>query len=291
VTLRQRTLWGWLMLTPAASVLLLFTHWPTAATIVSSVFRPATAVRPARFLGLENYAYLLHDPVFMTAAVNNLLYALGTVVPSIVLAIVMALWINRKIPERGFLRLAFFTPTILPMVAAANIWLFFYTPEIGLLNRVLSAVGIAGPNWLGNPKTSLWAIVFLSVWKEAGFFMLFYLAGLQAIPRDLTEAAHLEGAGALQRFRFVTFPLLTPTTLFVLINAVINAFKGVDQLFILTKGGPNNASNLILYYIYETAFSFFDISYAGTITVVLLVVLASLAYLKIRYLDERVHYQ
>jgi sn-glycerol 3-phosphate transport system permease protein len=279
------------MLTPAASVLLLFTHWPTAATIVSSVFRPATAVRPARFLGLENYAYLLHDPVFMTAAVNNLLYALGTVVPSIVLAIVMALWINRKIPERGFLRLAFFTPTILPMVAAANIWLFFYTPEIGLLNRVLSAVGIAGPNWLGNPKTSLWAIVFLSVWKEAGFFMLFYLAGLQAIPRDLTEAAHLEGAGALQRFRFVTFPLLTPTTLFVLINAVINAFKGVDQLFILTKGGPNNASNLILYYIYETAFSFFDISYAGTITVVLLVVLASLAYLKIRYLDERVHYQ
>jgi sn-glycerol 3-phosphate transport system permease protein len=279
------------MLTPAASVLLLFTHWPTAATIVSSVFRPATAVRPARFLGLENYAYLLHDPVFRTAAVNNLLYALGTVVPSIVLAIVMALWINRKIPERGFLRLAFFTPTILPMVAAANIWLFFYTPEIGLLNRVLSAVGIAGPNWLGNPKTALWAIVFLSVWKEAGFFMLFYLAGLQAIPRDLTEAAHLEGAGALQRFRFVTFPLLTPTTLFVLINAVINAFKGVDQLFILTKGGPNNASNLILYYIYETAFSFFDISYAGTITVVLLVVLASLAYLKIRYLDERVHYQ
>ncbi len=279
------------MLAPAASVLLLFTHWPTAATILSSVFRPATAVRPARFLGLENYSYLMNDPVFVKAAVNNLLYALGTVVPSIVLAIVMALWINRKIPERGFLRLAFFTPTILPMVAAANIWLFFYTPDIGLLNRILGVFGVAGPNWLGDRGTVLWAIIFLSVWKESGFFMLFYLAGLQSIPRDLIEAAHLEGAGSWQRFRFVTFPLLTPTTLFVLINAVINAFKGVDQLFILTKGGPNNASNLILYYIYETAFSFFDTSYAGTITVVLLVLLASLAYLKIRYLDERVHYQ
>ncbi|MFP4152495.1 MAG: carbohydrate ABC transporter permease [Alkalispirochaeta sp.] len=291
MTLRQRTLWGWLLLAPAASVLLLFTHWPTAATILSSVFRPATAVRPARFLGLENYSYLMNDPVFVKAAVNNLLYALGTVVPSIVLAIVMALWINRKIPERGFLRLAFFTPTILPMVAAANIWLFFYTPDIGLLNRILGVFGVAGPNWLGDRGTVLWAIIFLSVWKESGFFMLFYLAGLQSIPRDLIEAAHLEGAGSWQRFRFVTFPLLTPTTLFVLINAVINAFKGVDQLFILTKGGPNNASNLILYYIYETAFSFFDTSYAGTITVVLLVLLASLAYLKIRYLDERVHYQ
>lgn len=260
-------------------------------TIISSVLRPATAVRPARFLGLENYAYLVSDPIFLKAFTNNLLYALGTVVPSMALAIVMALWINRTVRERGFLRLAYFTPTILPMVAAANIWLFFYTPEIGLLNRFLSVFGIPGHNWLGNPNTALWAITVLSVWKEAGFFMLFYLAGLQAIPADLNEAAHLEGAGPWHRFWHITFPLLTPTTLFVLINAVINAFKNVDQLFILTKGGPNNASNLILYYIYETAFSFFDTSYAGTLTVVLLVILATLAYLKIHYLDERVHYQ
>lgn len=291
MTRRQRTLWGWLLLAPAASILLLFTHWPTVATIISSVFRPATAVRPARFLGVENYAYLFVDPVFLKALTNNLVYALGTVVPSIALAIVMALWINRKIPERGFLRLAFFTPTILPMVAAANIWLFFYTPEIGMLNRLLSVFGIAGRNWLGDPQTVLGSIIVLSIWKEAGFFMLFYLAGLQAIPAELNEAALLEGAGPWPRFRHITFPLLMPTTLFVLINAVINAFKGVDQLFILTKGGPNNASNLILYYIYETAFSFFDTSYAGTLTVVLLIILASLAYFKIQYLDKKVHYQ
>jgi sn-glycerol 3-phosphate transport system permease protein len=269
----------------------MFTHWPTVATIISSVFRPATAVRPARFLGFENYAYLFDDPVFLKALANNLVYALGTVVPSIVLAIVMALWVNRKLPERGFLRLAYFTPTILPMVAAANIWLFFYTPEIGMLNRLLSVFGIVGQNWLGNPQTVLGAIMVLSVWKEAGFFMLFYLAGLQAIPADLNEAAILEGAGPWPRFWHITFPLLMPTTLFVLINAVINAFKGVDQLFILAKGGPNNASNLILYYIYETAFSFFDTSYAGTLTVVLLIILASLAYFKIQYLDKKAHYQ
>lgn len=287
----QRTLWGWLLLAPAASILLLFTHWPTAATIVSSLFRPATAVRPARFLGGENYLYLFQDPVFLKALNNNILYALGSVIPSIALAIIMALWVNRKIPERGFLRMAYFTPTILPMVAAANIWLFFYTPEIGLLNRLLSIFHLPGQNWLGNPDTALYAVMVLNIWKDAGFFMLFYLAGLQAIPADLNEAALMEGAGPWQRFWHITFPLLAPTTLFVLINAVINAFKGVDQLFILTKGGPNNATNLILYYIYETAFSFFDTSYAGTLTVVLLAILAALAYLKIHHLDGKVHYQ
>ena len=291
MTRSQRTLWGWLLLAPAASILLLFTHWPTAATILSSLFRPATAVRPARFLGGENYLYLVGDPIFLKALSNNLLYALGSVVPSMTLAIMMALWVNRKISERDFLRLAYFTPTILPMVAAANIWLFFYTPEIGLLNRVLAVFNLPGQNWLGNPDTALYAIIVLNVWKDAGFFMLFYLAGLQAIPADLNEAALIEGAGPWQRFWNVTFPLLAPTTLFVLINAVINAFKGVDQLFILTKGGPNNATNLILYYIYETAFSFFDTSYAGALTVVLLAILAALAYLKMHYLDGKVHYQ
>jgi sn-glycerol 3-phosphate transport system permease protein len=291
ITRIRRTAIGWLLLTPAAILLVLFTYWPTAATFITSIYRPGTAVRPAQFLGAENYLYLLRDPVFLTAARNNLLYAFGTVIPSIALAIAMAVWVNAKIPGRTLMRLAFFTPTILPLIAAANIWLFFYTPEIGLVNRTLALVGIEGRNWLGDPGTVLWAIVVLSVWKEAGFFMIFYLAGLQAIPRDLNEAAILEAAGPIAVFRYITFPLLTPTTLFVLINVVINAFKRVDQLIILTKGGPNNASNLILYYIYETAFSFFDTSYAGTLTIVLLVVLATLAYVKIRFLDSRVHYQ
>lgn len=291
MTKRQSTAVGWLLLTPAAVLLLLFTHWPTAATLFSTVYRRATAVRPAAFVWLDNYRYLVSDPVFIKAAVNNLVFALATVIPSVALSIAMALWVNARVPGRGALRLAYFTPTVLPMVAAANIWLFFYTPEIGLLNRLLQLVGASGRNWLGDPPTALASVVALGIWKEAGFYMLFYLAGLQSIPREFAEAAELEGAGVVARFRRIIFPLLMPTTLFVLVNAVINAFKRVDQLFILTKGGPNNATNLLLYYIYETAFSFFDYSYAATITTVLLAVLAVLAFLNIRFLDDRVHYQ
>ncbi len=287
----RETLIGWLLLTPAAALLLTFTHWPTLATVASTVYRPATALHPARWVGLENYTHLVQDPIFIRAAINNLVYALATVVPSIALAIIMALWVHRRIPGRSMLRMAFFTPTILPMVAAANIWLFFYTPEIGLFNRLLQLVGLPGRNWLGDPKVVLPSLCVLSVWKEAGFFMIFYLAGLQAIPTNLREAAMMEGASRATLFWRITFPLLMPTTLFVLVNASINAFKRVDQLFILTKGGPNNASNLLLYYIYETAFSFFDTSYAGTITVVLLLFLALVAFLKIRHFDRRVHYQ
>ena len=281
---KREALAGWLLLTPAAVLILAFTHWPTLATLFASVYRPGSAIRQAEFTGLETYAGLAADPVFLKAVGNNVLYALGTIFPSMVLALVMALWLNGRIAARGAWRLSFFTPTILPMVAAANIWLFFYTPEIGLLGR-------DGRNWLGDPSTALPALMILSVWKESGFFMIFYLAGLQSIPSIYREAAVLEGAGRWAVFRKITLPLLAPTTLFVLVNAVINAFKKVDHLFILTKGGPNNATNLLLYYIYETAFSFFDRSYAGALTVVLLVFLAFLAFLNFRLLGKRVHYR
>ena len=291
MTIKRESLLGWLLLTPAAILILTFVHWPTIATVISSIYRPATNVRAAHFLGLENYRQLTSDPVFLKAAGNNLIYALGTVFPSIAFAIIMAVWVNGKIIARGALRLSFFIPTILPMVAAANIWLFFYTPEIGMLNKILGTFGIPGGNWLGDPKTALGSIMVLSVWKQSGFFMIFYLAGLQSIPKMYNEAALIEGANSWTIFRRITFPLLGPTTMFVLINALINAFKMVDHLFILTKGGPNNATNLLLYYIYDTAFSFFDNSYAGTLTLVLLVFLALIAFINFKFLDKRVHYQ
>jgi len=203
----------------------------------------------------------------------------------------MALFVNGKLPGRGLVRMAYFTPTILPMIAAANIWMFFYAPQIGLFNKLLGALGFSGVNWLGDPSVALGSVIVMSVWKEAGFFMIFYLAALQAIPPELKEAADLEGTSRWSFFWRVTFPLLMPTTLFVLINALINAVRVVDHLFILTKGGPNNATNLLLYYVYENAFSFFDRTMAATITVVILLVLAVVATLKFTILDRRTHYQ
>lgn len=291
ISKRLMAIYGWLLLLPAASLLVLFTHYPTVTTVAQSFFSTGTVIRPSKFVGLGNYERVFSDPVFVQALWNTLLFAAGTVPAAIILALVMALWVNERIPGKSIVRLAYFTPTILPMVAVANIWLFFYTPEIGLLNWLCNLLGLPENNWLGDPATVLGCIMATTIWKEAGFFMIFYLAALQSQSPELKEAAILEGAGRWTFFYRVTFPLLMPTTLFVLINAVLNAFKLVDQLFILTKGGPNNASNLLLYYIYENAFSFFDTNYAATLTVLLLGILALLAVLQFTLLDKRIHYR
>jgi sn-glycerol 3-phosphate transport system permease protein len=287
----MKHVYGWLLLTPAAILLIGFTHYPAIATLIDSFFSTGTAVRPSRFVGLENYAALLDDPIFWQVFRNNAWFALGTIPTAIVIAMVMALWVNDKLPARALVRMAYFTPTVLPMIAVANLWLFFYTPQIGMFDQVGALFGAPSRNWLGDPNLVLPATMVMVVWKEAGFFMIFYLAALQNLPPELQEAAKIEGASRWYFFRRVTFPLLMPTTLFVLVNATINSFKLVDHLFILTKGGPDNASSLLLYYVYQVAFSFFDTAYAATLTVVLLVLLALLAVVQFLLIEKRVHYR
>lgn len=288
---RRGAVAGWLLLLPAAVLLLAFTHYPAVATLWHSLFSTARPNRPARWIGIDNYRALADDPVFWTSLINNAWYALGTIVPAIALAIVMALWVDRKLAGRGLLRLAYFTPTVLPMIAVANIWLFFYTPDYGLLDQIRGLFGGAAHNWLGSRETVLGAVMVVAVWKEAGFFMIFYLAALQQQSPELREAAALEGCGRWQFFWRVTFPLLMPTTLFVLINAVINAFRLIDHIVVMTRGGPDNASSLLLFHIYETGFKFWDASYAAALTAVLLAVLALLALLQFGLLERRTHYQ
>jgi len=282
---------AWLLLLPAAVLMITFTHYPIVGGIFSSFFSTARQGRPSRFVGLDNYSAMADDPVFWQVLGNNFLYAMGTIPVSVCLALLMAVWVNGRLAGRAVVRAAYFTPTILPMIAVANIWLFFYTPQIGLLDNIRGLFGLASRNWLGDPDTVLACLMVLAVWKDAGFFMIFYLAALQGISPDLEEAAVIEGTGRWYFFRRVTLPLLMPTTLFVVVNATINSFKLVDHIFILTKGGPDNASSLLLYYIYEVAFSFWDTAYASTLTVVLLAVLGGLAIAQFAYLEKRVHYQ
>jgi len=287
----MRHVYGWLLLTPAAILLVGFTHYPALATLADSFFSAGTALRPSRFVGLDNYAALADDPVFWQVLKNNFWFALGTIPTSIALALLMALWVNARLPGRALVRLSYFTPTVLPMIAVANLWLYFYTPQIGLLDKVTGLFGVPSHNWLGNPDTVMGCVIAMTIWKEAGFFMIFYLAALQSLPPELEEAGRIEGASRGYFFWRVTFPLLMPTTLFVLVNATINSFKLVDHLFILTKGGPDNASNLLLYYVYQVAFSYLDTAYAATLTVVLLFILATFAVLQFRMIERRVHYR
>lgn len=288
---RQHNIHAWLLLLPALVLMAAFTHYPAIKTIFQSFFSASSAGADAEFVGLENYQYLLDDPIFFQALYNNFWYALITIPSAIILALIMALWVNSKLHGRTFMRVAYFTPTVLPMIAVANIWLFFYTPSYGLLAQIGDFFGYASPNWLGQPDTALGALMVVTIWKEAGFFMIFYLAALQGISPNLREAAAIEGAGRWFFFRKVLLPLLMPTTIFILINACINAFRLVDHLMVMTQGGPDNSSTLLLYYLYEVGFKYWDEAYAATLTVVLLLLLASIALVQFFVLDKRTHYQ
>ncbi|MBK4725695.1 carbohydrate ABC transporter permease [Pantoea agglomerans] len=284
-------IYGYLLLLPALGFLLTFTHYPAVATMWESLFSAARNGHPARFVGLDNYAALLDDDIFMLSLRNNLLYAAVTIPLAVGLALLMALAVNRRLRGSALTRAAFFIPSLLPMIAIANLWLFFYTPQLGLLNQLLALFSLPPVNWLGDPDSALWSLMAVSVWREAGFFMIFYLAALQQIDPRLSEAADIEGASRRYFFRRVQWPLLMPTTLFILINASMNAFRIVDQVIAMTNGGPNNSSSLLLYYIYRTAFSFWDLPAASAMTVVLLVILGAIALIKFHLLDKRAHYQ
>ena len=288
---QRRAVQAWLLVLPAAVLLVTFTHYPAVATLYHSLFSTPKGGRPAVWVGLDNYHAMLGDPVFWQSLRNNVVFALATIPTSIALALAMAVVVNARLPGRGLVRLAYFAPTVLPMIAVANIWLFFYTPGYGLLDVVLRQFGVGSHNWLGSQSTVLACLIAVTIWKEAGFFMIFYLAALQALSPALGEAAALEGASRWYVFRRVTFPLLMPTTLFVLVNAVINSFRLVDHIVVMTKGGPDNASSLLLYYIYDVGFKFWDTSYAAALTMALLLILAAAAVVQFAVLERRIHYQ
>ncbi len=286
-----RNVYAYLLLLPAFVFLVGFTHYPAIATLLDSFMSTPRAGRAASFVGMQNYQDMLADPVFWKSVVNNFWFAMATIPVSIALSIGMALWVNDKIAGRSFLRMAYFVPTVLPMIAVANIWIFFYTPGYGLINQVLQVFGFSSHNWLGDPNLVLGSVIVVAIWKEAGFFMIFYLAALQALSPSYKEAAQIEGASAWYFFRRIQWPLLMPTTIFVLVNALINAFRMVDHIIVMTKGGPDNASSLILFYLYEVGFKFWDKGYASVLTVVLLVILAVVGLLQFFLLDRRTHYR
>ncbi|MBN2472377.1 MAG: sugar ABC transporter permease [Anaerolineae bacterium] len=214
---------------------------------------------------------------FRQVMINTLVYVVATVPTSMLLAFLFATLVNRKVRRIGLARAAFFYPTMLPMVSAATIWLFFFTPDYGLWNTALRFFGYSGPeNWIINPGLGLWALVIVAIWKNAGYFMIFYLAGLQNLPDDVYEAASLDGASWWVQMLRITLPLLSRTTLFISVIAVIGAFQTIDHAMVLTYELVTGEADLLLYEIYQQRFVFQNYGLANALTVIMIVILLGL---------------
>jgi sn-glycerol 3-phosphate transport system permease protein len=222
---------------------------------------------------------------------NNLVYAAGTIVPSLVLAMAFALGLRESSRLSSLLRTLLVLPLLIPLVAAASLFVFIFLPGAGLLDYYLARFGFAETNWLGDPALSLGSIIAITVWKNTGYYMLFFLAGLAGIPQDVLDAARIDGAGAWARFRHVTLPLLGPTLAFVLVVALLNALTQVDHVVVMTQGGPSDSTTLLLYYIYQQAHQNYDIGLASAATVVSVAVLFSLSIVSLRTLERGIHYE
>lgn len=287
-----RTLRPYWYLLPGALFLGLFTYYPILQSFYLSLHRWNLFTPFPVFAGLENYEDMLNDEVFWTVAKNTFWYVLGTVPITMVLALVLALFLNEKLGWlRSVYRAATFYPTMIPMAAAAMLWVWLLNPSVGLVNHYLSMIGLPRLGWLYDMDWALPAIIITSIWKNFGYFMLIYLAGLQSIPSSLYEAAEVEGAGWWSRVRFITLPLLTPTTVFVIVVAIISSFQVFDLVYVMTQGGPADRTNVLVYYIYQHAFRFGDIGYSSALTVVFVAVILLIVVALMRYMERRAYYE
>lgn len=288
----RRLLFPYLILLPTLIFLFLFTYYPLFQSAMDSLFDSRLSSDAPPFVGLQNYLRLIQDAVFWRALLNNLAYILMTVVPGIVLALLLAvaLWENTSLNR--WLRTAFFFPMIIPLVSAATLWLFIFMPGMGLLDYYLAKLfGPMNNNYLGMSNSALVALSVIGVWKFAGYYMLFFLAGLQSIPASAREAAMMEGASRPQVFFYVTLPLLRPTISFVVTIALIYSITQIDHVAVMTQGGPNNATTVLLYYIQSLANDTHDLGKASAATFLTLVLLFGFSMLNLRVLERGAHYE
>ena len=268
----------WLLLAPSLVFLALFTYGPVLQVFTDSLYlRKSLNVAPS-FAGVENYRAIFADAAFRKSLFNTALYAVATLVPSLALGLGLALALARSTRVTAALRAAFFVPVLVPLVAAASLFLFIFLPNVGLIDHHLGRFFATNPNWLGDPDIALWSIALLTIWKNAGYYMLFFLAGLQGVPPDAYEAAYLEGATPWQRLRHVTLPYIRPTLAFVAVIALLNVVTQVDHIFVLTKGGPSDSTNLLLFYVYQQAVESYDIGKASAATIVSLAILLAVTF-------------
>ncbi len=284
---------GWLFLTPALALIGLFFFLPVVAAFLLSVtdfdiYALADAGN-ARWVGLRNYIELFRSDLFWTALKNTFYFALVGGPLTVATSLGAALLVNARLARfRGFFRTVYFIPFVTTLVAVAIVWRYLYHPQYGLLNYGLGLLGISPIDWLGNPRWAMPAIILLAVWKNFGYNMLIFIAGLQAIPGELIEAAELDGAGAIRRFWHVVLPQLAPTFVFVGVITMIGYFQLFAEPYVMTQGGPLRATTSVVLLMYEEGFRWWRMGVAAAVSFVLFTIILAWTLLQLRLQRERV---
>ena len=269
----------------------IFTYWPLIYSFYLS-FRRWNFLAPTKpWVGLRNYEYLWNSDTFHRVLWNTLFFSLGAVGGALILGLASALLLNQKLRGRDAARAIVFMPTLLSGAAIGIVWVYIFDPRYGLMRTALEPLGLNSPNWLRDTTWALPAIIIVYIWKNLGFATVIYLAGLQGIPKDLYEAARVDGAGAFWRFRSVTLPMLSPITFFLVVTSILNSFQAFDIIRVMTQGGPVDATNTLVYYVYEVGFGQSpNVGRASAAAVVLFVIMLTITLLQLRYQERRVHY-
>lgn len=276
---------------PALIPLALFWFFPLVYIIYLS-FMEWDFMSPVKvFVGLENYRSLFTSPEFYQSLRVTLLFCVGSVLPIVVLGLVLALLLNRRGKKGGTLyRVLLFSPWVTPTVAISIVWSWIFEPDVGLANTVLKGLGLQGVGWLEDPVWALVGILLVTVWKYAGWAMIFYLVALRGVPADLLEAAELDGAGSVRRFFKVTLPLISPITFFLVVMQIIQSLQAYDQINVLTQGGPAGSTRTLLYLYYQSAFESFQIGEASSVAMTLIAGCVALSLISFWVGRRTVHY-
>lgn len=286
---RREAIWGIVCVMPALLGFLLFSAGPILASLGIS-FTDWNALRPPNWIGLDNFIAIVQDPLFWQSVRVTAIYTAVSVPLRLSLAFCLALLLNQTVKGLSIFRTIFYIPSIVPLIASSLIWLWLFDPNYGVVNLITRGLGLPPYPGFGNSTTALPSMIMMSLW-DIGGMMIIFLAGLQGMPDHLYEAAKIDGGNSWQRLRYITIPLMTPTVFFNLILSMIGTLQTFSQAYVMTQGGPNNATLMYVVYVYRKAFRDLDFGYASALSFIMFLVIAALSYLVFRSSSRWVYYE
>jgi multiple sugar transport system permease protein len=287
----RRNIEGWIFIGPAILGILAFQFVPILVSMYASL-TTWDGMNPPEFSGIENFRRLVvEDEFFRETLKNTIFFTLGHIPLTIIFALILALFCNLDLPGISIFRTAYFIPAVSNVVAISVVWFWIYQPQNGVLNSTLSRIGIEGPAWLSSTTWAMPAVILVSVWQGIGYPMVILLAGLQGIPHELYEAAKIDGASSWNQFWKITIPLLTPTLFFLLITQFISSFQVFGIIYVMTQGGPANATSVYIYYLYQNAFAFGRMGYASAMAWILFAIIAVVTFVQWKLQKRWVFYE